>query len=151
MDKIILFGEIRSSKNSRQVFRSKQKDGSFRTIVAKSDNAKKQETDYHWQLSDRANKAKWEAMTGNLEYPFRLHFHFVRKTKARFDMINICQGPMDALVRAGYLPDDDANHVIPVFHPHAIDKENPRIEIWIANPDLLTKENIAYMKEVRLL
>lgn len=131
MDKIILHGEIRSSKNSRQVFRSKDANGKVRTIVAKSDNAKKQEVDYHWQLSDRANKAKWEAMTGNLEYPFRLHFHIVKKTKRRSDYVNMIQNCLDCMVKAAYLPDDDMDHVIPVFEPYSIDKDNPRIEFWV--------------------
>ncbi len=131
MNRIIIFGEAYSSKNSRQVFRSQDKNGKTRTIVAKSDNAKKQEVDYHWQLSDRANKAKWEAMTGNLEYPLRVTFKLVRKTKRKFDYFNLCQNLADSMVKAGYLPDDDADHLIPVIEPYSIDKESPRIEFWV--------------------
>ncbi len=131
MNRIIIFGEAYSSKNSRQVFRSKDAAGKVRTIVSKSDNAKKQESDYFWQLSDAKRKNDWLAMVGNLEYPYRINFHFVRKTKRRWDYINLIQNLLDSMVKCKYIEDDDADHVIPIFHPYAIDKENPRVEFWV--------------------
>lgn len=142
MNRIVLHGEIRSSKNSRQIFRNTDKNGKTRTIVAKSDNAKKQEVDYHWQLSDRANKAKWEAMTGNLEYPLRITFFIVKKTKRRSDYVNMVQNALDCMVTAGYLPDDDMDHVIPVFEPYTIDKENPRLEVWVEGSKVIPKSMV---------
>ncbi len=147
MSRIIIFAEAYSSKNSRQIFKLKDALGKTRTIVAKSDNAKKQETDYHWQLTDVSRKKKWLEMTGNLEYPFRINFHFVRKTKRRFDYINLIQNFLDSMVKAGYIPDDDADHVIPIFHPYAIDKENPRIEFWVNNTAQIIPDYIKEQKD----
>ena len=54
-----------------------------------------------------------------------------RKTRRRFDYINIVQNLLDCMVKVGILPDDDSNHVIPAFEPYGVDKENPRVEISI--------------------
>lgn len=149
MNRIVLHGEPRSSKNSRQVFRSKDATGKTRTIVAKSDNAKKQEVDYHWQLQDRAKKQLWESMTGNLLFPYLIHFRIVKKTKRRSDYVNMVQNCLDCMVKAGYLPDDDMDHVIPVFEPYSVDKENPRLEFWVNGAKTEQKDySVGYIPEI---
>ena len=37
------------------------------------------------------------------------------------------------MVRCGWLPDDDADHILPVFEQYEVDKNNPRVEISIEN------------------
>lgn len=83
-----------------------------------------------------ANHAGWELKASGLidhkwRYPVTIHFHFVRATKQKFDYINLAQGPLDLLVQAGILKDDDMTHVIPGRFTWAVDKENPRCELTI--------------------
>jgi len=61
----------------------------------------------------------------------RLRIKIYRQTARRFDFINAVQNLFDCLVRSELLPDDDANHIIPAFEPHEIDRVNPRTEIII--------------------
>lgn len=46
-------------------------------------------------------------------YPVTIDFHFYRASRRRFDYINLAQGPLDLLVEAGILADDDMACVIP--------------------------------------
>ena len=49
-----------------------------------------------------------------------------RKTKRDFDYNNIIQGLQDMMVKAGYLPDDNANYITPHFEDYEVDKRSPR-------------------------
>ena len=117
--------ELYSSKNSRQIFRLK--DG--RTIIAKSDVAKQNEKDLCFLLSLCFNQWKFE--TANKEYPLRVHFKIYRKTKRRFDYVNIVQNLLDCMVMSGWLPDDDADHILPVFEQYEVDKNNPSVKLFV--------------------
>jgi hypothetical protein len=56
----------------------------------------------------------------------------VRKTKAKFDYVNMSQGVLDAMQVAGYIPDDDCYHVVPDFmRRHRVDKGNAGVEITV--------------------
>lgn len=121
---IIISGEIHSSKNSRRVFRSGGK-----TIVAKSKQAKADESMLSQQLM--LQQEKWKEMIEGKEYPIHVVFHFVRKTRRKWDFANLLQGVADAMVAAGYLPDDDVLHFIPHYGGHTVDKDNPGVEFWV--------------------
>ena len=121
---ITITGEIHSSKNSRRIFRS-----AGRVIVSKSAASKADESSFAWQLI--AQRDEWFFMTDGCAYPLRVVFQFRRKTRGRFDYINISQGILDAMTAAGYIPDDNADYVIPVFLPYAVDKNNPGCDITI--------------------
>ena len=126
MPRITLDGELYSHKNSRQIGRN------FKTgkpTLRKSDAAIAQAEDYAWQLANFYVSKQWRVPEKS-EYPIHLHFKIFRKTRGRFDYVNVVQGVLDAMVKAGYLPDDDADHVLPVFVPYEVDRENPRVEIW---------------------
>lgn len=69
----------------------------------------------------------------NASKPLKISFKIYRKTHRRFDYINIIQGLCDEMVRAGWLEDDDADNLIPVFEPYEVDKNNPRVEITVLN------------------
>ena len=120
MSEITIHGELYSSKNSRMIV------GQGRKFLIKSKNSKKQEYDFAYQLNDRANKMIWDGMTLTSRHPIKLSFKIYRQTHRRFDYTNIVQGLLDALVRAGYLPDDSADYVIPVFEQYEVDKIHPR-------------------------
>lgn len=121
---IVILGEIHSSKNSRRILRIGD-----RSIVAKSKQAKADETMIGLQLN--AQIQKWERMIYGKEFPIQVVFHFVRRTKSKWDFVNLVQGVADAMVKAGYLPDDDVAHFIPHYGAHTVDKDNPGVEFWV--------------------
>lgn len=55
----------------------------------------------------------------------------LNSTRRRFDYVNIVQGLLDAMVAVGYVEDDSAEYVIPVFEPYEIDHDNPRTEVVV--------------------
>ena len=69
------------------------------------------------------------------QYPVTIHFYFYRATRRKFDHLNIAQGPLDLMVEAGILADDDMAHVIPGVFEWGVDKDNPRVEIVISEGD----------------
>lgn len=131
---IRIYGEIHSSKNSRQIH-TNRKTG--RQFVAKSKAAKADEEMFDEQLSLQI--LRWEEMAGtedNRSYPLRVYFRFIRKTHARWDFANLVQGVADAMVKVGYIPDDDVEHFIPEYDGHSVDKENPGVVIRLASEKL---------------
>lgn len=66
------------------------------------------------------------------DYPVKMHFYFYRDSKRHFDYVNIVQIIMDALQKVEILPDDDADHVIPVFDGYeVVKKEKSGYTMWI--------------------
>lgn len=124
---ITISGEIHSSKNSRQIHRN-QKTG--RTFVAKSKSSKADEEMLWIQLLSQ--KDSWNQELSGASTPYYVGFYFIRATKRRWDFANLVQGVADAMVKAGYLEDDDVEHFIPVYAGHCVDKENPGVKFWIA-------------------
>lgn len=125
MEKIVLPIELYSSKNSRQIFRTK----SGRTIIAKSNASKQNERDLCFLLN--IYRKEWERLCTGKKYPLKVHLFIYRKTKRRFDYVNLVQNLFDCMQMAEWLPDDDADHLIPVFDGYSVDKDNPRVEISI--------------------
>lgn len=121
---ITIYGELYSSKNHRQVFRSGGK-----IIIAKPAKAKAQEKDHAIQL--QAGKVRWNKMVVGKAYPLRVGFRVYRKTNGAFDWCNIIQGLADAMTKAGYFPDDSAKYFTPVFLGFDKDAQNPRTEIEV--------------------
>lgn len=60
---------------------------------------------------------------------------FYRATRRKFDHLNIAQGPLDLMVEAGILADDDMIHVLPGCFEWSVDKDNPRVEVVISEVD----------------
>ena len=118
---IVIEGEVYSKKNSRQIVGSK---GRPRLLPSK-------------QYMGWAESALWQlkvhpAVGRRWKYPLTVHFKFFRKTKRAFDYNNLSQGPMDLLVEAGIIKDDSMLYVTPCFSGGwVVDKENPRVEIYI--------------------
>lgn len=119
-------GEIHSSKNSKRIFTNRRTGKPF---ITKSAASKRDETEIVAQLLEQLHV--WRAATSGLPHPMCVGFAFRRKTKARFDYINIAQGICDAMVEANYLPDDSAEYLIPVFMPYVVDKHNPGCTLTI--------------------
>ena len=70
------------------------------------------------------NKATFKRMLEGKEKPYKIQFKFVRDSKRRFDLINACQLPLDLMVEYGWIDDDNADEVIPVFDYYEYDKKN---------------------------
>lgn len=124
-DKITIPIELYSSKNSRQIFRT----NAGRPFIAKSDASKRNEADICFLLN--IYREKWICLCSGKKYPLKLHIFIYRKTKRRFDYINIFQNFADCMQKCDWIPDDDANHLQPIFDGYAVDKQNPRVELWI--------------------
>lgn len=65
------------------------------------------------------------------ETPVKIGFTFVRGTKHKFDYINPAQTIQDDMVKAGWIEDDNADFIIPVFENYTYDKNNPGVYIEI--------------------
>jgi Holliday junction resolvase RusA-like endonuclease len=115
-----IHGNTPSSKNSR-VWTGRYSIASAATRKWKA--ATEQE------FKDQAKKFRKE--TTGLPKPLRVEFKFYRKSKHKFDYINIAQAVQDAMVKFGWIDDDNADELIPVFAVYEYSKEDPKVEIKI--------------------
>ena len=118
--------ELHSSKNGQQIIYSKKLD---RPLIVKKISARVQDNQLKVMLM--ANKHAWEKMIEGKKFPLKVGLYVYRKTRRRFDWVNIVQGLQDAMVKGGYLPDDSAQYLTPVFLGWDVDGQNPRVEISI--------------------
>lgn len=123
---IILPVELYSSKNGQQIIYSKKRQ---HLMVIKKAVARQQE--YVLGTLLMANKRTWDKMIEGKQYPLKVGFYIYRKTRRRFDWCNILQGLQDAMVKANYLPDDNASYLTPVCLGWEVDSENPRCEVCV--------------------
>jgi len=125
-------GELYSSKNHRRPMLSKSKStGKTKIMNVKSEKAEHHFNDLLWLLQDADRRRRWSLMTDGKPYPLRVCFKIYRRTNGRFDYTNILQNLLDAMVKARYLPDDDAQHLIPEVLPYEKDPDNPRTVITV--------------------
>jgi Holliday junction resolvase RusA-like endonuclease len=133
----IVPGELISSKNSRNVIPVTSKaTGKIKRIPAKSKVAKEDEARLVGLLSSNHNfRVAWSkeivSRVTSGGWPVVLRFRIYRKSRRRFDYVNIVQNLLDVMVKAELLPDDCADYVIPAFEPYQVDKTRPRTEITI--------------------
>ena len=121
---ITIYGELYSSKNSKRIVRFGNKTA---LIASKQYLASVKPIEQQLVL----NRQKWLRMSEGYEKPLKIVFKVYRKTHRRFDYLNIFQGLCDMMVKCGWLKDDNADEIIPVFMPYDVDKTNPRVEIFI--------------------
>ena len=123
-EKIIIYGELYSTKNSKRILKAGDK-----IFIGKSAVSKAADRVIEQQLM--LHKQKWKSLCMGKKYPLSVAFTLYRKTKRHFDWVNIVQGLLDCMVRCDWLPDDDMEHLTPVFESWAVDSKNPRVEIKI--------------------
>ena len=123
-DTITIYGELYSSKNSKRIVKFGNK---MALIASKQYMASVKPIEQQLVL----NRGKWLRMAEGYEKPLKVVFKIYRKTHRKFDYVNIIQGLQDLMVKCGWLPDDNADEIIPVFEPYDVDKDNPRVEIFI--------------------
>ena len=68
-------------------------------------------------------------MIAGLEFPVVVSFKFIRGSRHKFDYINPAQTVQDLMVKNGWIEDDNANFLIPVFEKYSYDKKNPGVKI----------------------
>jgi len=122
---LVVKGDLMSSKNSKRIL--KTRDG--RLFIAKSEQALKGEKAITSQLN--LQRDKWQEMVKQQRFPMALRFKIYRQTRRRFDYVNIVQSLLDVMVDLNMLPDDSADHIIPVFDQYEVDPGNPRTEVTI--------------------
>lgn len=128
--KLVIHGELMSSKNSKQIFKNRNTGNMF---IAKSKQAMLSEKELMKELYE--SKQDWDKyIKPHIVFPQKINFKIYRKTHRRFDYTNIIQLLCDCMVKSEYIPDDSAKYLIPVFSEYEVDKLNPRVEInlvWI--------------------
>lgn len=117
---------VPSKKNSRQNF---VKNGRQISIPSKIHAQYVKATKMQYAVFGREFKKTVEEL--KLPYPLRIEFTFVRNSKRKFDYCNACQTCEDLMKDNGWIEDDSANHIIPVFAPYRYDKENSGVKIKI--------------------
>lgn len=120
MDHIFIPGNVPSSKNSK-VWTGK--------MLIK--NKTSQEYEKSVQYIFNASRSKFLAMVEGKDKPYRISFKFVFKDKRRRDLHNMVQLPMDMMVKARWIDDDDYTNVIPVFEMPEVDKVNPGLYVKV--------------------
>ncbi len=118
--------ELRSSKNERMIVYNKKQG---RPMIMKKPIARIEENQLSTLLA--INRRTWEKMVEGKQYPLKVGFYMYRKTRRRFDWINLLQGIQDAMTKAGYIPDDNANYLTPVCLGWTVDAANPRVEVSV--------------------
>lgn len=124
-NKIFIPGNVISSKNSKQIITTR--NGIRLLTKSKAAHFYVSSTKEYWVKY----KDDFISAISNKEFPLKISFTLIRKDKRRFDYINLVQLPLDLMVSNGWIPDDDSNHVIPIFEPYLIDKNNPGLIITI--------------------
>jgi hypothetical protein len=117
-------GSVPSSKNGRR-WTGKYFIAS-KTVV----NYRKLTKEYYEKYAE-----EFKTELSKCTLPAKISFTFVRGTKHKFDYINPAQTVQDDMVKAGWIEDDNAEFILPVFVQYTYDKKNPGV--WI---EILTDE-----------
>tara|TARA_R110002020_G_scaffold334733_1_gene549964 strand:- start:212 stop:574 length:363 start_codon:yes stop_codon:yes gene_type:complete len=118
--KIFIPGNVPSSKNSKR-WTGKMLINS-KTVM----NYIKESKGYYLEYKNQFKKELKQH-----EYPVKISFKFIRKSKHKFDYINPAQTVQDLMVKNGWIEDDNAEFMIPVFEQYEYDKEKPGVYITI--------------------
>lgn len=122
--RIFIPGNVPSSKNS------KQWTGKF-LVWSKSAQKYVKDTAPKW----KAFATMFKLSAEGIELPLYVEFEYHRKSKHQFDYVNPTQTILDLMKKFGWIEDDNADIIIPVFKPYVYDKENPGVYITIINKD----------------
>ena len=118
--KFFIPGNVPSSKNGRR-WTGKYFIAS-KTVV----NYRKNSKPYYMQHADT-----FKAELAKHKLPVKIGFTFIRGTHHKFDYINPAQTVQDDMVTYGWIEDDNADNIMPVFVDYQYDKKNPGVIIEI--------------------
>ena len=111
-------GSVPSSKNGRR-WTGKYFIAS-KTVV----NYRKVAKDYYALYAE-----EFKAELAKHQQPVSIQFTFIRGSKHKFDYINPAQTVQDDMVTFGWIEDDNADCILPVFVEYKYDKVNPGVII----------------------
>jgi len=120
LEPIYIPANVASSKNS------KRWTGKM-LINSKTVMEYKRNTQYHWQLF----RWRFLKMIENKPKPYRIGFYFIRDSKRAFDFVNVAQLPLDLMQEYGWLENDDASTVVPVFLGCEVNKHKAGLRIEV--------------------
>lgn len=123
-------GNVPSSKNGRR-WTGKYFIAS-KTVVNYRKDTKQYYQKYAQEFKDELAKHK---------LPVKVGFTFVRGTRHKFDYINPAQTVQDDMVSYGWIEDDNADNIIPVFYDYQYDKQNPGVYIEIIKNNKKNNKN----------
>jgi hypothetical protein len=124
MNEIFIPYNVPSSKNSK-IWTGK------RLIWSKLAQQYVKDTDKYWReyAGIFVNESLKKSFTNAV--PLVVSFKFIRKSKHKFDYINPLQTVLDLMVRYNWIPDDNADVILPVFEPYEYNKDAPGVIIKI--------------------
>ena len=64
-------------------------------------------------------------------YPLKVAFKFIRNSHRKFDYVNPLQTILDLMVEHGWILDDNADVILPIFLPYEYNKDTPGVYITI--------------------
>jgi hypothetical protein len=120
--KFFIPGNVPSSKNGRR-WTGKYFIAS-KTVV----NYRKYSKKYYLEYAE-----KFKAELAKHDLPIEIGLTFIRGTRHKFDYINPAQTVQDDMVTYGWIPDDNADLIKPVFFDYQYNKTKPGVIIEI-NP-----------------
>jgi len=131
---VYLEGNVPSSKTNRQLVIKDGKPISFPSTEARK-----------WMKNavDALKYIMQDQPPLQFQFPVDVFLYFIRKDRRRFDYINAAQTVLDALVKAGVLPDDGCYTLRPVFGGHEVNKEQAGVIICITNQNPLQRYAMA--------
>jgi len=115
---IFIPGEVRSSKNSK-VWTGKH------LVYSKASARYVKQTAPFWNRY----RNDFLKLIKRKKYPLKIKFTFIRGSKQKFDYHNMVQLHLDLMQKHGWLEDDCADVVVPVFLIYQYDKNNPGVII----------------------
>jgi Holliday junction resolvase RusA-like endonuclease len=98
-------------------------------VWSKSAQKYVKDTKEYWEefaLTFRNEYDKYESLA-NLPMPAT--FQFIRGTRHKFDYVNPLQTVLDLMVKYEWIPDDNAEIILPIFEIYKYDKEKPGVYI----------------------
>lgn len=151
MNQFIIYGNVPSLKNSKDIVDVPKK----RIEVAKGQNLQstiksgefqklkffrrstlipsKQVRDYvkRTEMLWISYAAKFRKALQGLKKPYRVSFKFLRDSNRKFDYINSAQIVQDLMVTHGWLDDDNADELLPVFEPYEVNQKDSCVVITV--------------------
>lgn len=118
MNTFFIPGNVPSSKNGK-IWTGK------RLIWSKAATKYIKDTDIFWKEQSLYFRNEYSSK----KFPLRVSFKFIRGSKHKFDYVNPLQTVLDLMVRFEWIPDDNADIILPVFESYEYDKENPGVII----------------------
>ncbi len=124
-------GNVPSLKNSKRIITIPVEKGSSKRrpmlVPSKTHEKYCKQTFIHWIC----NKQRFRRAVLGLGKPLRIDFLFVRGSRHRFDYTNALDTIQDLMVEHGWIPDDNADELLPGLKPYRYDKAKPGVLISV--------------------